>query len=481
MKKNYFYNLSLSITNILFPLLSFPYASRILGPQGIGKVQLASSFAQYFALFAALGIPIYGIQEIAKVRHNQNKLNSVFSELLVIYFTTSILFTLVYFGVIFGFPFFRPNIEIYCYAGLIILFGFASIDWLYSGLEDFKSLALRTILIKLLSLVFLYFFVNDVTDFRNYLFVTIFSLTGNNLINFLMLKGKASFVFPAKRLLAHIKPLFYIFSTTIAASMYTILDTVLLGFLSTEKAVGLYTAAIKLSKVSMPFVTSIGVILIPRISAHMAEKAEATVQQLLDRSFHFIVFFSIPIAAGLLILAPEFIIVFSGREFLEAANSMRIVSFLPLLIGFGHFFAFQILVPGNRYRQMFVSVVGGVFFCLALSFILVPRYHESGTAIANIVTELVVTVSYFYFVRKYFRYTYQWHFLWKAALCCLVFLPVIEGVRWFQFEPFFTLILSMALCALTYFVMQYLVFKDQFVLTAFEYVRTKLSFRKTPD
>ena len=478
MKKNYLYNLSLSITNILFPILSFPYAARILGPQGIGKVQLASSFAQYFALFAALGIPIYGIQEIAKIRHNKNKLDAVFSELLLIYFGTSILVSLIYGIVIFSFPFFRPNIELYCYAGLIILLGFSSIDWLYSGLEDFKSLALRTIVVKLMALVFLYFFVKDVDDYHSYLFVTIFALIGNNIINFLMIKGKAALMLPGRELLRHLKPLFYLFSTTVAASMYAILDTVLLGFMSNEKSVGLYTAAIKLSKVSLPFVTSIGVILIPRISKHMAEGAKETVQELLDSSYHFIAFFCIPIVAGLMILAPEFISVFSGEQFMEASFCMRIVSFLPLLIGFGHFFAFQVLVPGGKYKQMFIAAVWGVVCSVVLNLVLVPFYRENGTALTNIISELLVTLIYFVFVRKYFSYTYQWHFLGKALLCSLFFLPVIWLVRMLGMVPLFTLAISISVCALVYFVSQWLLFKDKLVSKIIGMVMGRLSLIK---
>lgn len=481
MKKNYFYNVSLSITNILFPLLSFPYASRMLGPLGIGKVQLASSFAQYFALFAALGIPIYGIQEVAKVRHNQNKLNTVFSELLTIYFVTSILVSAIYLMVIFSFPYFKPNIELYCYSGLIILLGFSSIDWFYAGLEDFKSLALRTISIKILSLLFLYFFVRQTDDYKNYLFVTIFALFGNNIINFLMIRGKTAILFPTAELFRHLKPLFYIFGTTVAASMYTILDTLLLGFLSNEKAVGLYTAAIKLTKVSLPFITSIGVISIPGISKNIAQNDYPAVQELLDTSYHFIVFFSVPVVAGLFILAPEFIVVFSGSQFLEATSSMRIVAFLPLLIGLGYFFAFQILVPGGKYKQMFLSVLGGVFCCLVLSLLLVPKYKENGTAIANIISELVVTIFYFFFVKKYFHYTYHWKFLWKAIVCSILFLPLVMAVRMCMLQPLLTLLISVAICGLTYFSLQYFVFRDQFVLKAIDSVRTKFLLKKKRD
>ncbi|MCW3087837.1 MAG: O-unit flippase, partial [Sediminibacterium sp.] len=226
MKKNYFYNLLLSIANILFPILSFPYASRMLGPVGIGKVQLASSFAQYFALFAALGIPIYGMQEVARFRHNKTQLNKVFSELVITNFITSIVMTLLYGVVIFAFPYFGSNIELYLYAGLIILLGFSSIDWFYTGMEQFKPIALRSVFIKFVALLLLFFCVKTETDYKWYLLITVFSILGNNTISFFMIPGKVRIVFSGLALKRHLKPLFFILSTTIAASMYTILDTV---------------------------------------------------------------------------------------------------------------------------------------------------------------------------------------------------------------------------------------------------------------
>jgi O-antigen/teichoic acid export membrane protein len=335
--------------------------------------------------------------------------------------------------------------------------------------------------IKLLSLLFLYFFVKNVTDYKTYLFVTIFSLIGNNIINFLMIKGKIAIIFPTRQLFRHLKPLFYIFSTTIAASMYTILDTVLLGFLSNEKSVGLYTASVKISKVAMPFITSVGVILIPQISKNIAENNRAVVQELLDTSYHFIAFFSIPIVAGLLILAPEFILVFSGEQFIEATLSMQIVSFLPLLIGFGHFFAFQILVPGGKYKQMFISVLGGVFFCFLLNILLVPGFQHDGAAIANIACELIVTISYLYFVKRYFNYTFQWNYLLNAVFCSLCFLPLVIAIRVFSLKPVFTLTVSIVVCAFVYVAFQHFIFKNKFVLKAVNFVQARLWQTKTHD
>lgn len=468
MKKNYFYNLSLSIVNILFPILSFPYASRILGPNGIGKVQLVSSFAQYFALIAALGIPIYGIQEIAKARHNKKKLSIVFSELISVYFIASLLVSACYIIIIFFFPFFQSNLQLYYVAIILILFGFSSIDWLYIGLEEFKIIAIRSIGIKILALICLYLFVKTSNDYLVYLCIIIFSLIGNNIISLLMLGGRTSLVFHQLNLKQHIKPLFYIFGTTMAASMYTILDTVLLGFLSNENAVGLYTAAIKLCKIALPLVTSIGVILIPKLAKNVAENNFIEVQNLLNKSFHFITFFSIPIVMGLLILAPEFIVVFSGNKFYAAIISMQILSVLPLLIGFGYFFAFQILVPFGKNKEMFLSVVIGMFVGVVLNFILVPSLKEVGTAIANVISEIVVTFMYFYFVKRQYRFHFQWVLFFKAFVCTLPFLPIVLFNRTLEINIILSLFISITTCAAMYFLIQYFLFKDHFILKFIE-------------
>jgi O-antigen/teichoic acid export membrane protein len=478
IRKNYFYTVALSVTNILFPLLSFPYVSRILGPHGIGKIQLAVSFAQYFAFFAALGIPAYGIQEIAKARDNKAKLDRVFSELVMIYFITSLLFSAIYLAVIFSIPYFGPNLEVYGYASLIILLGFSSIDWFYAGIEDFKTMALRSIAVKLLSLVLLYFFVRDISDFRNYLFVTVFALIGNNLINFIIIGRKTVFVFPGKQATRHLTPLLYIFSTTVAASMYSVLDTVLLGFMTDEKAVGLYSAAIKISKVSIPLITSAGLILIPQVSKKMEEGNHAEVQSVLDNAFRFFAFFSIPIMMGMLVLSRECILVFSGSQFAEAVSSMQVVSVLPVLIGFGFYATSLVLIPGGRHKQMLISVFTGLVLSIILNILLVPHYRYFGASVTIIATELLVTALYFYYAKKYFNYTYEWGSLFSGLLCALPFILIVYLTRKMDLSPVVTLLLSVPLCGVAYFTLQYLLFKDPLVLKVINVVFARIGLRQ---
>lgn len=470
MAKNYFYNLLLTLANLLFPILSFPYISRVLGPDGIGKVQFVFSFAYYFAIIAGLGIPIYGMKEIARYKDDKEGRSRVFTELIIIYVVSSICLSVVYLAVICMFPYFRVDRDMYLAALLLILLGCSYLEWVYTGMEEFKSIALRSVLFKVISLLLMFLFIKTAADYKLYLYLMLFSFLGNNVLSIFLLKGKVRFLFSGLALRKHLMPLFFIFGTSIAVIMADT-DTVLLGFLSNVKVVGLYTAADKLSMTSIPIVTSIGVILMPKIAKDFADKNMASVQDKLNQAFKFLVFLGVPIVFGLALLAPEFIALFSGRQFLEATNSMRLLSVLPLTIGFSRFLQYLILVPAGKNKEMFLCVIGGLIASLVLNILLIPSLRQLGSSIANVCSELVVTASYFYIITKHFSFTYQWSLLVKAAVSALVFIPLIWMVKQLQLPLAYMLIISVSGCALAYITIQLVLFKNTFVFSIVDIVK----------
>lgn len=475
MAKNYFYNLLLTLANLLFPVLSFPYVSRVLGPEGIGQVQFVFSFAQYFALIASLGIPVYGMQQIAKHRDDFEGRSKVFSELIAIYLLSTLCLFLVYLGVIYTIPYFAPNIEIYLAASAMVLLGFSYIDWLFTGMEEFQSIALRAVLFKIIGLALLYIFVKDRGDFRIYLYIMMFSFLGNNILSFFLIREKVKLIFSGLHLKQHLVPLFFILGTSLASSMYTDMDTVLLGFLSNDRTVGLYTAAVKLSKITIPFVTSMTVILMPKVSKSFADQNMDEVQDSINQSFSFLMFFAVPMCLGLALLAPEFIALFSGKEFLAATNSMRLLSLLPIIIGVGHFFLYMILVPAGKNREMFFCVLGGVLISLLLNVLLIPFLQDLGSSIANVCAEVAVTVLYIYFIRQYFKFEYEWTLLIKALVSALVFIPVIWLIRDLSLPLVFMLITSILGCGLSYLGMQLLLFKNHVIFDMLVFIKQKIN------
>lgn len=475
MAKNYFYNLLLSLANLLFPVLSFPYVSRVLGPEGIGKVQFTYSFAMYFALVASLGIPIYGMREIARRKNDPQARSLVFSELLWINVGMSAALTVIYFLVVSFLPYFAADRQLFLASGLLVLLSFSYIEWLYTGLEEFKFIALRSVLFKVIGLALMYTFVRERADFNAYLLIMIFSFLGNNLLSLFLSRYRVKLVFRGLQWRRHLVPLLMILSTTFATSMYTEMDTVLLGLLADDQTVGLYTAAVKLSKIIIPFVTSMGVVLVPRIAKYFAEENLEGVQTALDENFRFLAFFSVPIALGLALFAPEFILLFSGKEFLPATASMQLLSFLPVVIGFGHLFLCLILIPAGKNKEMLFSVVCGMLMSVLLNLTLVPVWKEVGSSVANLSAELLVTVLYGYFIRKHFPFRYQWGLLAKALLSSLGFIPVIWIARLYGTSLLLTLIMGIAGCVVSYIAMQLFVFRNNFVFSVLGFLKAKLN------
>lgn len=465
MKKNFLFNLLLSISNILFPIISFPYAARVLGPAGIGQVQFIFSYAQYFALFAALGIPIYGVKEIAKYHQDEHKTKSIFLSLSSLFFIASVIATLLYVLSVLYIPYFSADRSMYLMAGALVLLSFTYTDWYYAGKADFKTIALRSIVVKAMALLFLYLWVKTPNDLYQYLVVLIFTILGNQVYSFLViyLKHQAhSYELEFKK---HLKPLLYIFGATAASSIYTLWDTILLGFLANPIAVGFYTASIKFIKLLLPFVTSVGTVFIPVLSQKFAENKIEEIKKILIHSFYFLVLLTVPMAFGTYLLAPEIMNIFSGVAFNKSILPMQIMSVLPLLIGFGHFFAFQILIPAEKNKEVFIAMLVGLVISAFLNFMLAPYYQEKGAAIATIITELSVSLIYLYYTNKVYQFKYPWVFFGQSILAACTFIPIVFGVRMLSNNTFIISLIAVIACSLSYILLHLYLFSNKFLLS----------------
>jgi len=459
--KKYLYNLLFIVSNILFPMLTFAYAARVLGPAGIGKVQVVMSFAQYFVMIAALGIPTYGIREVARVAGDQKKLSELFSELLTINLITTILLAIVYYILIFTIGWFQSDLPLFCLAGAIVLSGFLTIDWFYNGSEFFRHLSLRSVLIKTLSLIALILFVKTPQDLLIYLLINILTVLVANLWNLFSLPVKLKIHFRNLELKKHIPGLSVLFATTIAISIYTLADTLLIRFLADDQTVGLYTAAIKINKIIVPVIAALGMVLIPKLTRSIETGDTTSLNTMAGQSFAYICLLGVPVSAGLLIFAPEIMLVFSGSGFISAIPAMQITAGLALIIGLGHLFGLQLLIPGGYEKKYLVATMAGMVVSIMINLLLIPNYGESGAAIAMILSEIAVTLVCFVYVRKYFTLKFNWIQIFQAVIASLFFIPIAVLLRNAIAEPALRLTFAVLTCILIYFAFQILVFRDK--------------------
>lgn len=471
VKRNFLFNILLVVSNIVFPVLVFPYIARMLGPQGLGNAHFALQFSKYFVTIASLGIPIYGMREVAKVKNKKDKLNKLVSELLALNIITAIISTIVYAIVLYASGTLQQNADLFTIAALQVLLGFLAIDWLFAGLEDFKIITIRSLVIRIITVVFLVLFVKEESDVFPYLLISILSILSGHIWNLFYAFTKVNFSFSNLNLLHHLKPIFIIFLMNVCIAMYTIFDTVWVGFLSTAAAVGMYISAVKLSKIGIPIVSALGTVLLPRSARTFAANIQNPAH--LQTSFNFIVDLAIPIGVGIFLLAPELLYVFSGVAFADALPAMRLLSFLPLLIGLSNLFGMQILSASGNDKLVLKSVFVGMLVNITLNTLLVPTFAHNGAAFAIVVTEVIVTLITYYFAYKKFSIKFNVLRMRNDFILCLCFIPVVWICKTMFDIPSFIIIASLFLCALVYAVAQYVVLKNEFIYQALTTIKNK--------
>jgi O-antigen/teichoic acid export membrane protein len=394
IKKNYVYNTLLNLSNILFPLVTFAYVARVLGPEMFGKVAFATSFVGYFLLLACLGIPIYGNREIARARSGGKKaVSGIFSELFLLNACSTVAACLLFLIPLFWVDRLRAEPVLFLVTGCAILINVFSVDWLFQGMEKYGNVALRSFLFKLLGLVFLFLSVRAKSDYLWYATVGVVVTGGANISGFIMSRKLADLTFSKVNLRVHLRPTFLLLGASLTVCIYIYLDSVVLGFLAGNTAVGLYTAASKVVRTAVVLVTSLSVVLIPRVSFYLKNNLLEEHKNITQKSVQFILLVATPLSVALFCLAPCIVSLIAGAQFAGAATAIRIDSPLIVVLGLSNFYSLQILYPNGKETRILFSALCAAGVDVLLNFALIPILSFNGTAIASLAAELTALVT----------------------------------------------------------------------------------------
>ena len=408
---------------LLFPLVTFPYVSRIMLADGIGQVNFYTSIINYVLLFTSLGIPLYGVREIAKVKDDATLLNKTLLEIL----SLNLLFTIIGYIAVFLLsllvPEIKENIPMFLILSLNLIFTAIGVEWFYKGIEDFKYITIRSVLMRVLCLVLLFLLVKKRDDILIYSFLTILGTVGGNIFNFIRLRKFVSLSKVRLRNLIphkHLKPILTIFMLTIITSIYCNLDTVLLGFLAGNSAVGYYTGATKISHALLALITSTCTILIPRLSSLVKSGDTEEFQRISQKAMDLIVFVSIPLTLGLVAVSTPLIHLFCGDSYEPAISTLCLISPTLVIIAISNIFGVQILYPLGKEKIVIACTSIGAILNLVLNIILIPLYAEDGAAIATVIAELGVTLSMAIIGRIYIPVKYYSRHYLNCFLAALI-------------------------------------------------------------
>jgi O-antigen/teichoic acid export membrane protein len=452
LKRNVMMNVIRTISTMIFPLITFPYTSRILGPEGTGKISFATSFVSYFVLLASIGIPMYGIREIARVRDDKENLIRTTQELFILHIIVSVIVFFIFLGLIF------VNGKLYEEKTLFFIVSFSIIlttlgmEWLYQGLEEYSYITIRSIIFSTISAISIFIFIHHKEDYIISGAIGVCASLGSSILNFY----NARKIIFAKRqqkwnLKRHIKPLMKVFLMNFIISIYIQLDTVMLGFMSSAKNVGYYSSALKLTKILLGLVTSLGVVLLPRLSYYIANGFRNEFDNLLKKSLNIVLLLCVPIVAALMMLNHEIILLFAGNQYLPATPCVVITAPIILFIGLTNIFGIQILYPLGKDNLVTLSVSIGAVLSVVFNLILIPHFEHIGAAVATLISESSVFLIQLIIISKMYKISFQLRNIIQYLVATFAMILVILAIQYSVSLIWLRLLIVVPLGIIVYF------------------------------
>jgi O-antigen/teichoic acid export membrane protein len=376
------------------------YASKVLLPQGIGKVSSAQNIAQYFVLIASLGLPAYGTKRIASCCGDQEQINKTYSELFFINMCSTFICSIAYYGMLTSVLFYRERFPVYAATGLAILFNFFNIDWYYQGTEEYKYIMLRSLMVKILSLIFLVLYVRTDKDWVAYALILTLSKVANYLFNIVHVRKRVKLQLIHLDIKQHIKPVFILLAAAVAVEIYTLADTTMLTFMCGDEIVGYYSNSIKCISVIRTLIAAVCATFLPRLSYYYAQKDYAHFHDLITRGFKIILTFTLPAAIGCALVSDDFIPLLYGSNFMGSITTTKILSISIVTVAFSNFIGYQILVTVGKEKIMLISTIVGAVVNVILNYFLIGRFKQNGAALASVITEGAVALIQLLSIRK---------------------------------------------------------------------------------
>ncbi|MBE6959438.1 MAG: flippase [Ruminococcaceae bacterium] len=399
LQKNLIYNVLYQLLVIVLPLITAPYIARVLGAESVGVYSYTSSVAQYFLLFAMLGISQHGNRSIAAVKDDPNELSNTFCSIYAIQLGTFIVSTVLYLAYILLFP--VDNKLIVAIQFLYVLSGAFDISWYYFGTEQFKITVTRNTIIKLATVLLMFVFVHNPQDLWKYTLI----MTAGTLVSQLYLwkyipkqirLRKVSFA----QIKMHIKPVVVLFVPVIAYSIYKIMDKIMLGNMTSYAQVGYYENAEKIINIPMGVITALGTVMLPRMSNMMSKGEEEKARDYIRLSVKLVTIVGSAIAFGFIGISSVFVPVYFGEEFVSCVSLINILSATVFFVSWANVIRTQYLIPRHYDKIYVVSMLAGALVNFLINCLLIPRLQGDGAAIGTVAAEFAVMFVQMFWIRK---------------------------------------------------------------------------------
>ncbi len=402
IRKNYIYNLIYEIFAIITPMVTTPYISRVLGASGIGEYSYGLSIATYFGIFGNLGLLVYGRLIIAKNRDNNKRLKKIIAELYIARSGTLLIMILLYLGLIYITP---NHTEMLSVLIIYLLAQLNDVSWIMQGLEEFRRLALRNIIIKFASVLLIFLFIKNSSDIYTYALI----MQGTTFIgNFFIwpyiwkyIKPKELKNLNSRDVIKHIRNSFSYFIPTIATTVYTVLDKSMIGWITNSNVQnGYYEQAHRIEQILVVVLTSLSTVTLPRIAYLNNKKDKMNIKRIIRKTILVVLLFSIPMCIGLIGISNNLVSVFLGDEFVNCTEIVNIFSFLIIIVGLNNIIGKQCLIAVDKQREYNISVIAGSIINALLNIVAIRYLGALGAAISSVCSEVVILIICIYYSKE---------------------------------------------------------------------------------
>ena len=419
-----------NVLNVLFPFATGVYVARVLMPENVGQISYAQNIVQYFVILAFLGLPTYGLREIAKARNDKEKLNKLYSELFIINFISTAIFSLAYLVLILSVPTFSENLNLYLIVGLLVVFNALNNTWLYEGREDFSYITLLNLVFKVVSFVLLILFVREFNDWLIYAGITVVGTAGSYIINVIHARKFVKFTFKGLNFRKHLKPIFYLVAVNLAIEIYMLIDVTMLGFFCSDDKIAFYSYGSKIYKIFIQILNTFTIVLVPRIANLYKNGQNEEFNLLLSKATKVIILFALPLVLGLIFVSDFVITKIYGLPYAESAGVLKILAFSLIMTPLGYLLGSRVLLVAEKESKMLICVSVGAIANVIGNYVLIRLYGINGAAIATVTSETLVGVIYVLLGKKYFNLKGVFTSLLKILLGLVLMLAWFIGLSY---------------------------------------------------
>lgn len=470
IKINFGYNLILTFCNYLFPLITYPYVSRVLGVEKIGMCNFVDGIINYFVLFSILGIGSYGVREIAKCRDDIAKRNYVFSNLIVLNFIGTFVAATILVCCTLWLPSFQPYRD-FLWIGLMkLLLNMFLIEWFFQGLQEFRYITIRSVIVRCIYVICVFLFIHSQEDAIIYYILTSGTVILNAIFNWTYSHKFRSLDFRNLKLGRFIIPVLTFGYYRILTSMYTSFNVVFLGFTSGDAEVGYFTTATKLYTIIMGVFTAFTTVMVPKVSELLASGEKARLQKIANQTFSLLTSFAFPMIIYSLFCANDIILLLSGAGYEGAYTPFRIVIFLLIIIGLEQIIIQQFLMASNSNKSILSVSTTGAIVGILMNILLTPIWGAIGSAISWGASELSVLAVGVVLMKKHVGIELQFRKVINSLLWSLCYILPLMIIWSMHLSTWYNLIAS-GISTLIIFLVINLVFdKNEFIYDSFKKV-----------